>query len=68
MITSVFEMPNTKPPTTNFDEFEKKINIAKKMYCNHAFFFGATAENCETLEKLKNLTPLQNLRKNLRVQ
>ena len=38
-ITSVFEMPNTKPPTTNFEEFEKKINIAKKMYCNHAFFF-----------------------------
>ena len=37
-ITSVFEMPNTKPPTTNFEEFEKKINIAKKMYCNHAFF------------------------------
>ena len=54
-ITSVFEMPNTKPPTTNFDEFEKKINIAKKMYCNHAFFFGATAENYETLEKLKDL-------------
>ncbi len=54
-ITSVFEMPNTKPPTTNFEEFEKKINIAKKMYCNHAFFFGATAENYETLEKLKDL-------------
>ena len=54
-ITSVFEMPNTKPPTTNFEEFEKKINIAKKMYCNHAFFFGATAENCETLEKLQDL-------------
>ena len=54
-ITSVFEMPNTKPPTTNFEEFEKKINIAKKMYCNHAFFFGATAENYETLEKLQDL-------------
>ena len=54
-ITSVFEMPNTKPPTTNFEEFEKKINIAKKMYCNHAFFFGATAENYSTLEKLKDL-------------
>ena len=39
-ITSVFEMPNTKPPTTNFEEFEKKINIAKKMYCNHAFFWS----------------------------
>ena len=25
------------------------------MYCNHAFFFGATAQNYETLEKLKDL-------------
>ena len=54
-ITSVFEMPNTNPPTTNFEEFKKKINIGKKMYCNHAFYFGATAENYETLEKLKEL-------------
>ena len=54
-ITAVFEMPNTKPPTTNFEEFDRKINIAKRMYCNHAFFFGATAENYKTLEKLKDL-------------
>ena len=54
-ITSVFEMPNTNPPTTNFEEFQKKINIGKRMYCNHAFYFGATAENYEVLEKLKNL-------------
>ena len=38
-ITSVFEMPNTNPPTTNFEEFQKKINIGKRMYCNHAFYF-----------------------------
>ena len=54
-ITSVFEMPNTNPPTTNFEEFKKKINLGKRMYCNHAFYFGATAENYEILEKLKNL-------------
>ena len=54
-ITSVFEMPNTNPPTTNFEEFEKKINIGKGMYCNHAFYFGATAGNYDTLEKLKDL-------------
>ena len=54
-ITSVFEMPNTNPPTTNFEEFQKKINIGKKMYCNHAFYFGATAENYQLLEKLKDL-------------
>ena len=54
-ITSVFEMPNTKPPTTNFEEFDKKIKLGKGMFCNHAFFFGATAENYLTLEKLKDL-------------
>ena len=54
-ITSVFEMPYTNPPTTNFEEFKKKINIGRRMYCNHAFYFGATAENYEILEKLKNL-------------
>ena len=25
------------------------------MYCNHAFYFGATAENYQLLEKLKDL-------------
>ena len=54
-ITSVFEMPNTNPPTTNFDEFQKKINLGKGMYCNHAFYFGATTENFDILAKLKNL-------------
>ena len=54
-ITSVFEMPNTNPPTTNFEEFDKKIQLGKGMYCNHAFYFGATAENYSTLEKLKDL-------------
>ncbi len=54
-ITSVFEMPNTNPPTTNFEEFDKKIQLGKGMFCNHAFYFGATAENYSTLEKLKEL-------------
>ena len=54
-ITSVFEMPNTNPPTTNFEEFDKKIQLGKGMFCNHAFYFGATAENYSILEKLKDL-------------
>ncbi len=54
-ITAVFEMPNTNPPTTNFEEFQRKIDIGKNMYCNHAFYFGATAENYKILEKLEDL-------------
>ena len=55
-ITSVFEMPNTNPPTSNLIEFEKKLNLAKdRMHCNYAFYFGATPENVDQLSKLKGL-------------
>ena len=55
-ITSVFEMPNTNPPTSNLVEFDKKLNLAKnRMHCNYAFYFGATPENVEQLSKLKGL-------------
>ena len=55
-ITSVFEMPNTNPPTSNLIEFDKKLNLAKdRMHCNYAFYFGATPENVDQLSKLKNL-------------
>ncbi|MDC0426395.1 dihydroorotase [Pelagibacteraceae bacterium] len=55
-VTSVFEMPNTNPPTSNLIEFEKKLNLAKdRMHCNYAFYFGATPENTDQLSKLKNL-------------
>ena len=49
-ITSVFEMPNTNPPTSTKLEFQKKLDLAKNnMYCNYAFYFGATADyqNCK---------------------
>ena len=55
-ITSVFEMPNTNPPTSTKVEFQKKIDLAKnRMYCNYAFYFGATADNLEDLASLKDL-------------
>ena len=55
-ITSVFEMPNTNPPTSNIKEFQRKLDLAKnRMYCNYAFYFGATADNVNQLAKLKDL-------------
>ena len=55
-ITSVFEMPNTNPPTSNIKEFQRKLDLAKnRMYCNYAFYFGATADNVNQLAELKNL-------------
>ena len=55
-VTSVFEMPNTNPPTSNYTEFNKKLNLAKnRMFSNYAFYFGATPHNTEELKELKNL-------------
>ena len=55
-ITSVFEMPNTNPPTSNMRELQRKLDLAKKrMYCNYAFYFGATANNSEDLSSLSGL-------------
>ena len=55
-ITSVFEMPNTNPPTSTKVEFQKKLDLAKnRMYCNYAFYFGATADNGNELADLENL-------------
>ena len=55
-ITSVFEMPNTNPPTSNMKEFQRKLDLAKdRMYCNYAFYFGATAENSKDLASLSDL-------------
>ena len=55
-ITSVFEMPNTNPPTSSKKEFSNKLKLAKdRMYCNYAFYFGATPENYRELSELKDL-------------
>ena len=55
-ITSVFEMPNTNPPTSNKLEFSKKLKLAEnRMYCNYAFYFGATPDNQKELSDLKDL-------------
>tara|TARA_Y100000389_G_C17445726_1_gene511471 strand:+ start:963 stop:2276 length:1314 start_codon:yes stop_codon:yes gene_type:complete len=55
-VTSLFEMPNTNPPTSNLLEFDKKLKLAdKRMHSNYAFYFGATPDNIEQLSELKKL-------------
>ena len=56
-VTSLFEMPNTNPPTANLIEFEKKLEAAKnRMHSNYAFYFGATPDNTQQLSQLKNVS------------
>ena len=43
-ITSVFEMPNTNPPTANMREFNNKLSLAKnRMYSKLCFLFWSNS-------------------------
>ena len=55
-VTAVFEMPNTKPPTTNGAALAEKVAAAtNRMYCDFAFFVGATRDNVDELGDLERL-------------
>ncbi len=55
-ITAVFEMPNTKPNTDSAEAVNDKLARAKnRMWCDHAFYVGATTENAEALAALEML-------------
>jgi dihydroorotase len=54
-VTSVFEMPNTNPSTTTADALNDKLNRAKKMFTDHAFYVGATADNINELATLEKM-------------
>ena len=55
-ITSIFEMPNTKPSTTTAELFQQKMDIAKRTsWVNYAFYVGASKENTEDLAHLEVL-------------
>ncbi len=55
-VTAVFEMPNTKPLTTTADAIADKVARAKgRMWCDHAFYVGATAGNADQLAELERL-------------
>jgi dihydroorotase-like cyclic amidohydrolase len=54
-VTAVFEMPNTNPLTTSADALADKLARARgRMWCDHAFFVGGTAENAHELAELRN--------------
>lgn len=53
-VTAVFEMPNTNPPTTTAEALNEKLTLAKgRMWCDHAFYVGATPDNARELPKLE---------------
>jgi dihydroorotase len=55
-VTAVFEMPNTKPLTTTADALADKVKRAQhRMFCDFAFYVGATRENIEQIPELERL-------------
>lgn len=55
-VTAVFEMPNTKPNTDTADAVNDKLARAKdRMWCDHAFYVGATNHNAAALVELERL-------------
>ena len=53
-VTAVFEMPNTKPNTDTIEALDDKLKRAEgRMYCDHAFYVGATADNADRLNELE---------------
>lgn len=55
-VTAVFEMPNTKPNTDSAEAVADKLaRAAGRMWCDHAFYVGATSANAEALAELERL-------------
>ena len=53
-VTAVFEMPNTNPLTADAQALDDKLRRARgRMWCDHAFFAGATGDNAEALAALE---------------
>ncbi len=55
-VTSVFEMPNTTPLTTDAAALADKIGRARhRMFCDFAFWVGGTRENTALIPELERL-------------
>jgi dihydroorotase len=55
-VTAVFEMPNTKPNTDSAEAIADKLARARdRMWCDHAFYVGATNHNAADLAELERL-------------
>jgi dihydroorotase len=50
-VTTVFDMPNTEPPTLSPELVQEKLAIAKaNSYCNYGVFLGVSARNLDLLK------------------
>ncbi len=58
-ITTILDMPNTNPPTTNLQRLDEKRRLAKKSIVNYGFHFGSTKDNIAEIKKVKNIASVK---------
>jgi dihydroorotase (multifunctional complex type) len=53
-VTTIIDMPNTKPPTVTVDLLQEKIHkiYPGRSYTDYAFFMGAASDKLDELEKV----------------
>jgi dihydroorotase len=62
-VTSIFEMPNTKPPTIDAAALNDKLARADgRAWTDYAFFVGAGADNVEQLPELERLPGVSGIK------
>ena len=54
-ITTILDMPNTNPPTTNLQRLDEKRKLARKCIVNYGFHFGSTNNNIAEIKKVTNV-------------
>ena len=58
-ITTILDMPNTIPPTTNLQRLDEKRRLAKKSIVNYGFHFGSTKDNIAEIQKVKDVASVK---------
>lgn len=53
-VTTILDMPNNNPPVVSQEDIENKKQLAKKCIVNYGFYVGATAENINNLNDIKD--------------
>lgn len=59
-VTTIFDMPNTKPTTTTVERLAAKRELAaQKSHCNFGLFFGANPTNLAEAQAVRNVPGLK---------
>jgi len=54
-VTTVFDMPNTKPPTTSKEALFQKKELAEDSIVDYGLYFGATDSNLGEIDNIKDI-------------